>query len=191
MAAGVDSFTHDHYVSRVKFRLVPTSRMIRTSICEVRSEGDMNKYYTLSKSDRPVTSWATDLDACDYDVKNNNTLWDSRLGAIGSRNLCKTCDNLIDQCIGHMGHITLATAIPHPFMRRRIAASASLICHECKQFVASPFSWIPLQVWENPAFVEETRNIDGFQAAVPAMSMILALMTKYFKNKNQAPPERR
>lgn len=143
----------------------------------------MNKYYTLSKSDRPVTSWATDLDACDYDVKNNNTLWDSRLGAIGSRNLCKTCDNLIDQCIGHMGHITLATAIPHPFMRRRIAASASLICHECKQFVASPFSWIPLQVWENPAFVEETRNIDGFQAAVPAMSMILALMTKYFKNK--------
>ncbi len=50
------------------------------------------------------------------------------LGVLEDKKLCVTCEQDVWNCPGHFGHIALATPIPHPFYKERIAKFANIFC---------------------------------------------------------------
>jgi DNA-directed RNA polymerase beta' subunit len=64
-----------------------------------------------------------------------NTVYDPRLGAVNTTEICETCGQGWKICPGHYGHIRLASAIPHPLCTKKILQYLRLFCFHCSRLV--------------------------------------------------------
>ena len=62
-----------------------------------------------------------------------NSLFDLRMGPSRRQDRCETCNGTNKTCLGHQGHIVLATQLPPTILllRRRLALLLTLICLGC------------------------------------------------------------
>jgi DNA-directed RNA polymerase subunit A' len=64
-------------------------------------------------------------------------LMDQRLGTIEPGQRCQTCGNLVNNCMGHFGHIELARPVIHVGYAKKILKVLRSICPECSRLMLS------------------------------------------------------
>ncbi len=62
-------------------------------------------------------------------------LMDQRLGTIEPGQRCRTCGNLVSQCMGHFGHIEMARPIIHCGYAKKVLKILRSICPECSMLM--------------------------------------------------------
>jgi len=66
------------------------------------------------------------------------SLSDPRMGCIEKNMLCYTCEENMNNCPGHFGHITLNCAVYHISFLKTIKKILECICHKCSRFRILP-----------------------------------------------------
>lgn len=80
----------------------------------------------------------TDLyDAQDRSQTRGGAL-DPRLGAISKRAICETCQESLQDCIGHFGYIRLCLPVFHPGYFKAILNTLQMICKHCSHVMLTP-----------------------------------------------------
>jgi DNA-directed RNA polymerase subunit A' len=64
-------------------------------------------------------------------------LMDQRLGTIEPGQRCQTCGNLVNNCMGHFGHIELARPVIHVGYAKKVLKVMRSICPECSRLMLS------------------------------------------------------
>ena len=62
-------------------------------------------------------------------------LFDPRMGVTDYSRLCATCNNTIEMCPGHFGHIDLAVPIYHIHFLGNIMKLLSCVCFKCSSIL--------------------------------------------------------
>ncbi|KAI9728533.1 MAG: DNA-directed RNA polymerase II subunit rpb1 [Cirrosporium novae-zelandiae] len=76
---------------------------------------------------------------------------DPRLGSIDRSMKCATCDESMNECPGHFGHIELATPVFHIGFMTKIKKLLEIVCHNCGKVLIDE---------NNPEFVRALRYKD-------------------------------
>lgn len=63
---------------------------------------------------------------------------DPRLGAISKRAVCETCQESLQECIGHFGYIRLCLPVFHPGYFKAALTTLQMICKHCSHVMIDP-----------------------------------------------------
>jgi DNA-directed RNA polymerase beta' subunit len=63
------------------------------------------------------------------------SVYDDRMGTCDSSKLCETCNESVDVCPGHFGHIELHEPIIHPLYYKRVVAFLNCTCLKCHRLL--------------------------------------------------------
>lgn len=58
---------------------------------------------------------------------------DPRLGSVDRQFKCATCQQSMNECPGHFGHIELAKPVYHPGFIKKIKKILESVCHNCSK----------------------------------------------------------
>lgn len=79
--------------------------------------------YSVLHVTRPVTY--------DQNLPTPGGLFDPKLGTINKYVTCETCEQRMDTCVGHFGHIELARPVYHPGLITDVLKLLRCVCHSC------------------------------------------------------------
>ena len=75
----------------------------------------------------------TTHDVYEKGIPKYNGLSDLRLGTIDRQFKCQTCKNDVMGCVGHYGHIELASKVYHISFMKHITKILQCICFKCNE----------------------------------------------------------
>jgi DNA-directed RNA polymerase II subunit RPB1 len=84
--------------------------------------------------------YAETMDEAKEKVRENG-LNDSRLGSIDRQFKCATCDQGMNVCPGHFGHIELAKPVYHPGFIKKTKKLLEVVCHNCSRVLLDRVSF--------------------------------------------------
>lgn len=65
---------------------------------------------------------------------------DPLLGTTDRQYKCKTCNNDMNNCPGHFGHIELAKPVYHPGFINKTKKILEMVCHQCSKLLCDEVS---------------------------------------------------
>ena len=65
---------------------------------------------------------------------------DPLLGSIDRQYKCKTCNQAMNDCPGHFGHIELAKPVYHPGFIKKVKKILEIVCHNCSKVLSDTVS---------------------------------------------------
>lgn len=84
---------------------------------------EMIKGYSVLHVTHPVTY--------DQNLPSPGGLFDTKMGTINKYVTCETCEQDMDTCVGHFGHIELARPVYHPGFMVDVLKLLRCVCHSC------------------------------------------------------------
>jgi DNA-directed RNA polymerase beta' subunit len=96
-------------IEHIQFGILSAEEIINFSVCEVKNS-KMNGF---------------------------ESIYDSRMGVLGNKELCGSCNKNTKDCPGHFGHISLNIDILHPLYNKHILYILKCICFKCSRCLIS------------------------------------------------------
>ena len=78
------------------------------------------------------------MSVCKVDIAKKSgygSVYDERMGTCDSAKLCETCNETVDVCPGHFGHIEFHEPILHPLYYKRIVSFLNCVCLKCHRLL--------------------------------------------------------
>lgn len=99
-------------LSEIRFGIFDDYDVLAHSVVEIKNNG-------VVKGEKPI----------------EGGLYDLHMGPINNEDICATCGNKRDACLGHCGHIKLNARVQSPYFIKEISRWLRVICYNCADII--------------------------------------------------------